>query len=54
MENCSFGVNRTAARTPLRETTTPEHVAQAVLGLLAMDNVTGEVVVVDGGLHLTY
>jgi 3-oxoacyl-[acyl-carrier protein] reductase len=44
----------TAARTPLREVTKPEHVAQAVLGLLRMDKVTGEVIVVDGGLHATY
>jgi 3-oxoacyl-[acyl-carrier protein] reductase len=43
-----------ARRTPLREVTKPEHVAQAVLGLLQLDDVTGEVVVVDGGSHLTY
>ncbi len=43
-----------AAKTPLGEVTTPDHVAQAVLGLLGMDDVTGEVVVVDGGAHLGY
>jgi 3-oxoacyl-[acyl-carrier protein] reductase len=39
---------------PLRQTSTPEHVAQAVLGLLAMDQVTGEAVILDGGKHVTY
>ncbi|MEO3749977.1 SDR family oxidoreductase [Streptomyces sp. B6B3] len=39
---------------PLRATAGPEHVAQAVLGLLAMDMVTGEVVIVDGGKHVRY
>ena len=44
----------TAARTPSGEVSTPDHVAQAVLGLLRMDNVSGEVVIVDGGMHVTY
>lgn len=44
----------TAAKTPSREVATPAHVAQAVMGLLGMDDVTGEVVIVDGGLHLAY
>ncbi|MCE6997123.1 SDR family oxidoreductase [Saccharothrix sp. S26] len=39
---------------PLRRTATPDHVAQAVLGLLAMDLVTGEAVIVDGGKHVVY
>jgi len=39
---------------PLRRTSGPEHVAQAVLGLLAMDQVTGESVILDGGKHVTY
>lgn len=43
-----------AANTPLGEVATPDHVAQVVLGLLGMDDVTGEVIVVDGGVHLTY
>ncbi len=42
------------AVTPLRQVATPEHVSQAVLGLLAMDQVTGENLVVDGGVHLLY
>ena len=36
------------------QTADPEHVAQAVLGLLAMDLVTGETVILDGGKHVTY
>ena len=39
---------------PLRRTAEPEHVAQAVLGLLRMDLVTGESVIVDGGKHVRY
>jgi NAD(P)-dependent dehydrogenase (short-subunit alcohol dehydrogenase family) len=39
---------------PLRKTAGPEHVAQAVLGLLRMDLVTGESVILDGGKHVTY
>lgn len=39
---------------PLRQTAGPEHVAQAVLGLLRMDLVTGEAVILDGGKHVTY
>lgn len=40
--------------TPLRQVATAEHVAQAVMGLMRMDQVTGENVIVDGGLHLLY
>jgi NAD(P)-dependent dehydrogenase (short-subunit alcohol dehydrogenase family) len=39
---------------PLRQTAGPSDVAQAVLGLLAMDMVTGETVILDGGKHVTY
>lgn len=39
---------------PLRRTADPEHVAQAVLGLLGMDLVTGEALILDGGKHVTY
>jgi NAD(P)-dependent dehydrogenase (short-subunit alcohol dehydrogenase family) len=39
---------------PLRTTTEPEHVAQAVLGLLGMDLVTGEALILDGGKHVKY
>lgn len=42
------------ATTPMQEAATPEHVAQAVMGLLASDMVTGEFVIVDGGKHLAY
>lgn len=42
-------VQRTA---PLRRTATPEDVARAILGLVLADYVTGEVILVDGGLHL--
>ena len=45
---------QTAADTPLQFVMTPEHVAQAVMGLLAMDGVTGEAIIVDGGKHLKY
>jgi len=43
-----------AAHAPLSAVAGPEHVAQAVLGLLAMDLVTGENLIVDGGMHLLY
>ncbi|MER5267656.1 SDR family oxidoreductase [Actinosynnema sp. NPDC002837] len=39
---------------PLSRTADPGHVAQAVLGLLAMDLVTGEAIIVDGGKHVVY
>jgi NAD(P)-dependent dehydrogenase (short-subunit alcohol dehydrogenase family) len=39
---------------PLRQTAGPEHVAQAVLGVLGMDLVTGEALIVDGGKHTVY
>lgn len=45
---------RTAAVTPLRGVATAQHVAQAVMGLLASDFVSGECVVVDGGRHVLY
>jgi 3-oxoacyl-[acyl-carrier protein] reductase len=32
----------------------PEHVAQAVLGLIGMELVTGEALILDGGKHVTY
>jgi 3-oxoacyl-[acyl-carrier protein] reductase len=45
---------RAASTTPLRAVATPEHVAQAVVGFLGSDLVTGESVRVDGGRHLLY
>jgi 3-oxoacyl-[acyl-carrier protein] reductase len=56
-----FGEEATAAQearvrdsTPLRAVATPEHVAQAVMGFLSSDLVTGNWVLVDGGKHLVY
>jgi 3-oxoacyl-[acyl-carrier protein] reductase len=43
-----------AERTPLKRVATPEDVAQAVIGFLRMDFVTGQHLVVDGGLSVTY
>jgi NAD(P)-dependent dehydrogenase (short-subunit alcohol dehydrogenase family) len=43
-----------AARTPLKRVATPADIAQVVVGLLRMDFVTGQYVVVDGGLSITY
>jgi 3-oxoacyl-[acyl-carrier protein] reductase len=43
-----------AKRTPLQAVATPEHVAQAVMGFVRSDLVTGQHLVVDGGLNLTY
>jgi 3-oxoacyl-[acyl-carrier protein] reductase len=43
-----------AQHTPLREVATPDHVAQAVMGFLGMDLVTGENLIVDGGVHVAY
>jgi NAD(P)-dependent dehydrogenase (short-subunit alcohol dehydrogenase family) len=45
---------RTAETTPLGEVATPEHIAQAVMGFLRTDLVTGQALVVDGGKNLTY
>lgn len=44
----------TASATPLRGVATAQNVAQAIMGLLGADFVTGETVVVDGGKWLTY
>ena len=43
-----------AASTPLGRVATPEDVAQAVMGFVASDMVTGECVIVDGGRHVAY
>ncbi|HXX89799.1 MAG TPA: SDR family oxidoreductase [Acidimicrobiales bacterium] len=40
------------AQAPLQRSATPEDVARVILGLVTADYVTGEVVLVDGGLHL--
>jgi NAD(P)-dependent dehydrogenase (short-subunit alcohol dehydrogenase family) len=39
---------------PLARIADAEHVAQAVLGLLTMDLVTGESIILDGGRHVLY
>ena len=43
-----------AKRTPLQAVATPEQVAQAVMGLIRADIVTGQHLVVDGGLNVAY
>ena len=43
-----------AEHTPLGAVALPEHVAQAVMGFLGMDLVTGENLIVDGGVHVAY
>jgi len=43
-----------AKRTPLQAVATPEQVAQAVMGFIRSDLVTGQHLVVDGGLNVTY
>lgn len=46
-------LDRTKAAAPLRDTATPESVAQVVLGLLTGgDLTTGETLLIDGGAHL--
>jgi ketoreductase RED2 len=40
------------AQAPLQRSATPEDVAEVILGLARASYVTGEVVLVDGGLHL--
>ncbi len=43
-----------AQGTPLKAVATPEHVAQAVMGFIRSDMVTGQYLVVDGGKNITY
>ncbi|HEV8065202.1 MAG TPA: SDR family oxidoreductase, partial [Acidimicrobiales bacterium] len=38
--------------TPLRSTSKPGDVAEVILGLIHSRTVTGNVIVIDGGLHL--
>jgi NAD(P)-dependent dehydrogenase (short-subunit alcohol dehydrogenase family) len=40
------------ATTPLGELGTPEHLADAIVGTLRMDWVTGQAIIADGGTHL--
>jgi NAD(P)-dependent dehydrogenase (short-subunit alcohol dehydrogenase family) len=43
-----------ASTTPLRKIASPDDVAQAVMGLLASDAITGQDLVVDGGRNILY
>jgi 3-oxoacyl-[acyl-carrier protein] reductase len=43
-----------ASETPLGVVATPDHVAQAVMGMIAADQVTGQDLVVDGGVNVKY
>jgi 3-oxoacyl-[acyl-carrier protein] reductase len=45
---------RWADGTPSGRVSTAEHVAQAVMGFLGADQVSGETLVVDGGRHVAY
>jgi ketoreductase RED2 len=40
------------AQAPLRRSATPEDVAEVIYGLIRASYVTGDVVLVDGGLNL--
>jgi NAD(P)-dependent dehydrogenase (short-subunit alcohol dehydrogenase family) len=53
-EAASAQEERVASGTPLGQVATAEHVAQAVMGFLGADQVSGETLVVDGGRHVTY
>jgi 3-oxoacyl-[acyl-carrier protein] reductase len=53
-EDMARQIERVASATPLQRVSTPEDVAQAVLGFLQNRMVTGECVMVDGGKHLLY
>ncbi|MDQ6691472.1 MAG: SDR family oxidoreductase [Candidatus Dormibacteraeota bacterium] len=45
---------KVAQSTPLQAVAAPEHVAQAVMGFIRSDMVTGQHLVVDGGKNITY
>ncbi|HYW26210.1 MAG TPA: SDR family oxidoreductase [Terriglobales bacterium] len=45
---------RIASGTPMGQVSSADHVAQAVMGFLGADLVSGESVVVDGGRHVVY
>jgi NAD(P)-dependent dehydrogenase (short-subunit alcohol dehydrogenase family) len=45
---------RQAASTPLRRGTSPEEVARAVLAILALPAMTGQMIALDGGQHLRW
>lgn len=45
---------RQAASTPLRRGTSPEEIARAVLAILALPSMTGQMLALDGGQHLQW
>jgi NAD(P)-dependent dehydrogenase (short-subunit alcohol dehydrogenase family) len=45
---------RFRAETPLGVVATPDHVAQAVMAMIGADQVTGQDLIVDGGLNVLY
>ena len=53
-EVASASLKAEAAYVPLRRLADPQHVAQAVLGLLGSELVTGETLIVDAGKHILY
>jgi len=44
--------DRQAASVPLRHGTSPEEIGRAVLAILAMPAMTGQMIALDGGEHL--
>ncbi len=53
-ELAAQGEKMMSAATPLAAVASPEDCAQAVMGFLHNDFVTGESLIVDGGKHITY
>jgi NAD(P)-dependent dehydrogenase (short-subunit alcohol dehydrogenase family) len=45
---------RQAASVPLRRATSPEEVAAALLAILALPSMTGQMIALDGGQHLQW
>jgi NAD(P)-dependent dehydrogenase (short-subunit alcohol dehydrogenase family) len=46
--------DRQAASVPLRHGTTPDEVAHAVLAILGLPAMTGQMIALDGGQHLQW
>jgi len=46
--------DRQAASTPLRRGTSPEEIARAVLAILVLPSMTGQMIALDGGQHLQW
>jgi hypothetical protein len=45
---------RQCASVPLKHGTSPEEVAQALLAILALPSMTGQMIALDGGQHLQW